>query len=67
MKFQSASLSSDHSAGLEYVDKFLVLAKKVPEGVRKRIIRWPNVFRKLTGLDDEALDKLLENLDDETS
>ena len=47
-------------------DELLILAKKVPEGVRKRVIQRPDAFRKLAALDDETLDKLLENLDDET-
>lgn len=47
-------------------DELLILAKKVPEGVRKRVIQRPDVFRKLATLDDKTLDKLLENLDDET-
>lgn len=46
-------------------DELLILAKKVPEGVRKRVIQRPDAFRKLAALDDKALDKLLENLDDE--
>ncbi len=46
-------------------DELLILAKKVPEGVRKRVIQRPDAFRKLASLDDDALDKLLENLDEE--
>lgn len=46
-------------------DELLILAKKVPEGVRKRVIQRPDVFRKLAALDDERLDKLLESLHDE--
>lgn len=47
-------------------DELLILAKKVPEGVRKRVIQRPDAFRKLAALDDKALDRLMENLDDET-
>ena len=46
-------------------DELLILAKKVPEGVRNRVIQRPDAFRKLASLDDDALDKLLENLDEE--
>lgn len=46
-------------------DELLVLAKKVPADVRKRVIQRPDVFRKLAALDDESLDRLLENLDDD--
>ena len=47
-------------------DELLILAKKVPEAVRKRVIQRPDVFRKLAALDDERLDKILEDLDDES-
>lgn len=47
-------------------DELLILAKKIPEGVRRRVIQRPDAFRKLAALDDKALDKLLENLDNET-
>ena len=48
-------------------DELLILAEKIPEAIKKRVIQRPDVFRKLAKLDDESLDKLLENLDDETS
>lgn len=47
-------------------DELLILAEKVPEVIKKRVMERPDVFRKLAKLDDESLDKLLENLDDET-
>lgn len=47
-------------------DELLILAEKIPEGIKKRVMQRPDVFRKLAKLDDESLDKLLENLDDET-
>ena len=46
-------------------DELLILAKKIPESVRKRVIQRPDVFRKLARLDDEALDKILADLGDE--
>jgi transcriptional regulator with XRE-family HTH domain len=46
-------------------DELLILAKKVPECVRKRVIQRPDVFRRLARLDDETLDRLLANLDEE--
>jgi transcriptional regulator with XRE-family HTH domain len=46
-------------------DELLLLAKKIPESVRKRVIQRPDVFRKLAALDDERLDKILEDLGDE--
>lgn len=47
-------------------DELLILAEKIPESIKKRVMERPDVFRKLAKLDDESLDKLLENLDDET-
>lgn len=48
-------------------DELLLLAKKIPESVRKRVIQRPDVFRKLATLDDEALDKILADLGDTES
>ncbi len=48
-------------------DDLLILAKKVPENVKKRVMQRPDAFRKLANLDDESLDRLLENLDDEAT
>lgn len=47
-------------------DELLLLAKKIPEAVRKRVIQRPDVFRRLARLDDEALDKILADLGDGT-
>ena len=43
----------------------LILAEKIPESLKKRVMERPDVFRKLASLDNESLDKLLENLDDD--
>ncbi len=45
-------------------DELLLLAKKIPEAVRKRVIQRPDVFLKLAALDDQALDRLLVFLDE---
>jgi transcriptional regulator with XRE-family HTH domain len=47
-------------------DELLILAKKVPESVRKRVIQRPDVFRKLANLDDDALDKILEDMKEDS-
>jgi transcriptional regulator with XRE-family HTH domain len=44
-------------------DELLLLAEKVPESIRRRVIQRPDAFRKLAGLDDEALNRLLQFLD----
>jgi HTH-type transcriptional regulator, competence development regulator len=46
------------------VDELLLLAEKIPEDIRKRVIQRPDAFRKIAKLDDETLDKLLEDLED---
>jgi hypothetical protein len=48
-------------------DGLLLLAKKIPESVKRRVIQRPEVFRTLAALDDEALDQLLADLGEERS
>jgi len=43
-------------------DELLLMAKKVPDSIKKRVIERPDAFRKFAALDDEAIDKLLEEL-----
>jgi HTH-type transcriptional regulator, competence development regulator len=45
-------------------DELLVLAKKIPEQIKDRVLKRPDAFRKLAQLDDETLDRLLEDLPD---
>jgi transcriptional regulator with XRE-family HTH domain len=46
-------------------DDLLILAKKVPECVRKRVIQRPDVFCRLSRMDDETLDRIMRGLDDD--
>lgn len=46
------------------VDELLVLAKKVPDDIKKRVMQRPDAFRKIASLDDETRDRLLEEIDD---
>ena len=41
-------------------DELLLLADKVPDGIRKRIQQRPEAFRRFAELDDRAMDRLLE-------
>ena len=43
-------------------DELLLLAEKIPEDIKKRVIERPDAFRKIARLDDDTLDKLLEDL-----
>jgi transcriptional regulator with XRE-family HTH domain len=45
-------------------DLFL-LAKKIPEDIRKRVMERPDAFRKFASLDDKAIDKILDDLGDD--
>ena len=41
-----------------------MLAKKIPEQIKGRVLQRPDAFRKLAQLDDDTLNKLLEDLED---
>lgn len=43
-------------------DELLLLADKVPDGLRQRIRERPEVFRAVASLDDRSLDRLLGQL-----
>jgi transcriptional regulator with XRE-family HTH domain len=44
-------------------DELLILAQKVPDAIRKRVLQRPDVFRRLSGLDDKKLDAVLAFLE----
>jgi transcriptional regulator with XRE-family HTH domain len=44
-------------------DELLILAEKIPDVIRKRVLQRPDVFRRLSGLDDRKLDAVLEFLE----
>lgn len=46
-------------------DELLLLAEKIPKQIKKRVMERPDAFRKFAQLDDAALDKLLEGLEDD--
>jgi transcriptional regulator with XRE-family HTH domain len=46
-------------------DDLLILAKKVPECVRKRVIQRPDVFCRLSRMDDETLDRIMRGLEND--
>jgi transcriptional regulator with XRE-family HTH domain len=46
-------------------DELLLLAQKIPEDIKKRVIERPDAFRKFAALDDKTIDKLLEDLGDD--
>lgn len=44
-------------------EELLLLAEKIPEDIKQRVIERPDAFRKFASLDDGALDRLLRYLD----
>jgi transcriptional regulator with XRE-family HTH domain len=44
-------------------DELLLLAEKIPEAIRKRVLERPDVFRKMAALDDEQLNEVMEFMD----
>jgi transcriptional regulator with XRE-family HTH domain len=44
-------------------DRLLLLAEKVPESIRNRVLERPDAFRAIANLDDRHLDEVLEFLD----
>lgn len=56
------------AAALEVdADELLILAKKIPEGIKKRVIERPDAFRRFAELDDETIDRLLDELGEDAS
>jgi transcriptional regulator with XRE-family HTH domain len=44
-------------------DELLLLAQKIPQPIRQRVLERPEAFRKLAALDDETLDLVLAEVD----
>ena len=44
-------------------DGLLLLAHKIPEGIKKRVLERPDAFRRLAALDDNALDRVVAGME----
>lgn len=44
-------------------DELLLLARRIPEGFRKRILEQPGIFRRIIKLSDSALEELLDGVE----
>lgn len=44
------------------IDELMLLAEKVPDDIRERVMQRPDAFRLLANCDDDALDKVLATL-----
>jgi HTH-type transcriptional regulator, competence development regulator len=45
-------------------DELLLLAQKIPEAIKQRVMKRPDMFRKMAALDDKGLDDLDKAIDD---
>jgi transcriptional regulator with XRE-family HTH domain len=45
-------------------DELLFPAKRIPDRMKQRILERPDAFRKLTELDDKALDRVLAQIEE---
>jgi len=44
-------------------DELLILAEKIPDQIKKRVMERPEAFRKIADLDDKSLDKVIRQID----
>src|SRR5437016_5210996 len=44
-------------------DELLLLAERIPERIRKRVLERPDAFRKLADVDDKTLNRLLSEIE----
>ena len=47
------------------LDELLLLARRIPEQIKRRIMQRPDVFRKMASMDDETLNRLLKDFENE--
>lgn len=48
-------------------DEMFLLAEKIPEPIKRRVIQRPAAFRRFASLNDEQMDRLLKTLDDRST
>jgi HTH-type transcriptional regulator, competence development regulator len=44
------------------VDELLLMAKKIPDHIRQRVLERPEAFRMIARLDDRSLDRLVKTI-----
>lgn len=44
--------------------ELMILAQKIPEQIKKRVMERPDAFRKFADLDDKEIDRLLDEIDE---
>ena len=45
-------------------DELLLLARKIPDQIKKRVMERPDAFRKFADLNDKEIDRLLDEIDE---
>ena len=64
-QFPGVELIRKLAAALEAdLDELLILAQKIPEQIKKRVMERPDAFRKFADLDDKEIDRLLDEIDE---
>jgi transcriptional regulator with XRE-family HTH domain len=65
-QFPSEELIRKLAAALEADEgELMILAQKIPEQIKKRVMERPDAFRKFADLDDKEIDRLLEEIDED--
>ena len=49
------------------VDELLLLARRIPDSFRSRILAKPGMFRRILNLDDDDLERMLDEVEDRKS
>ena len=64
-QFPSEELIRKLAAALEADEgELMILAQKIPEQIKKRVMERPDAFRKFADLDDKEIDRLLDEIDE---
>lgn len=65
-QFPSEELIRKLAAALEADEgELMILAQKIPEQIKKRVMERPDAFRKFADLDDKTIDRILEEYGDD--
>jgi transcriptional regulator with XRE-family HTH domain len=65
-QFPSEELIRKLASALEADEgELMILARKIPEQIKKRVMERPDAFRKFADLDDKTIDQILEEYGDE--
>jgi transcriptional regulator with XRE-family HTH domain len=64
-QFPSEELIRKLAAALKADEgELMILAQKIPEQIKKRVMERPDAFRKFADLDDKEIDRILDEIDE---